>query len=364
MEKYSSESEKGIIHSIVPWVLPREDIPIRIEIPNGMNFDKIRIRIPPDFKFIHFINVEGVEITENIAIIENIFKTKLVKSPTYFGLVVTSTEIPEKLKTLKQIFVEIFLNGKIIEEITLNARIFRPKLEVTDIVQEIELTEDVEEYKVPMNLKYVGFGDVKLKIQGQIKGQIVSHGDSLINELLRRIWFDSQETREKNEAERRMDIEQQIIEDVAKEIEKKVNEGDVSDISDIIGEDIDINAFKELFSNFDKKRFLNVIYTRIEDIFIDLLADTFEKHPTESVQLTDSQTNIRADIDSKIEIITTHLYYKDSLDNEYPPLERSIKIIDNRKERTKTTITMPMVIEKWEEEPFINVADMKLEGEK
>lgn len=368
----NSNLQSKIESYIVPWALPSEEIPIRIEIPRDIIFDKIRITIPSDFIFNDFLNVAEVNVTENIAEIPELIKTKSLETPVYFGFVVSSTNIPEKLKTSKGIWVELLLNNNVIESKKLNAHIFRPKLEVTDINKRIELTDDVNEYEVPMDIKYVGFGDIKLKIEGEIedkiKGKIISESESIVNELLRRIWIDSQEETnaekiENNKKVRIEGIEESVIQELIDKIEEKVMKGDISGLSDLIGEE-DTESFKELFSNKEAKtKFLNVVYTRVEDIFISLLSELFETHPTDNVKLANSQTNIKVKIESHITSITTRLLYKDSIGNEYPCVKIPIKIVDNRNDRSQTNINMPVTIKKWEEEPFINVAEMNIEEE-
>lgn len=362
----SFKTEKGIIYSIAPWSLPKEEIPVNLKFPKNMVFDKVTITIPEELNFVNFFNVEKLSTTKNFACIKKIITTKSTISPCYFGFTVALNEIPKKLKSSKKIVIKIWHNNRILEFLNINAKIFRPKLEVTDIIEKVELTDDNEKYKVPMNLKYVGFGDIQLKIEGEIEGKLVSQGESIIYEILRRIWLlDSQgELTTKNKAQNNnFHVKQKVIHELTDDIEKKINEGDISGISDIIDEP-DIESFTKWFENPQtKEKFLNVIYTRVEDIFLDLLTEVVGKNPTDNVRLANSQTNIRAKLNSHIEYINTRLRYKDSIGNEYDPVEIPVKIVDSRKERTKTTINMPIVIEKWEEEPFMNVEDMKVEEE-
>lgn len=354
---------EGFKTCIAPWVLPREDIPINIELPQDLDFDKIHIKIPDDFEFVDFFNVENVTVYEdNAAIIDGIIKAKLQNTPLYFGFVVSSKEIPENLKTSRKIFVEIISGPNIIKKIELKARIFRPKLEITDIVESIELTDDEDEYKVPMNLKYIGFGDIQIKIQGEIQGKIVSQGESIIDELLRRIYSEVQQNTkpEINENKDNLQFDSETIKRITGEIEKKVIYGDIREIID----DSDSESFEQYFKDAKtKNEFLKIVYTRLEDILFNMLTEILDRHPTDNVMLTNSKTNITTKIDSMIENITTKVLYKDKLDNIYPPVEIPIKIIDHRKGSKKTIIKMPMIIKKWEEEPFMNVAEMNIEGD-
>lgn len=360
-------SQLNIISSIVPWALPGEEIPIRIEIPRKLTFDKIKIKIPSDFIFKDFLNIAEVSITENIAEIHELIKTKSIETPIYFGFVVTSTNIPKKLKISKGIYVDLLLNDKVIKHKEVNARIFRPLLEITNFNEVIELKDNIKEYEVPMDILYVGFGDVKLditaEIEDKIKGQIISESETVVNELLKRMIIDSQTepNTEKTINNTKLNINDAYLEFLINRIVEKINKSDFSDLSDLLSEEEMISCEK-LFSNpKDKDKFLNVVYTRVEDILLGVLSEQFETHPTDNVKLTNSQTNIKVKINSQITNITTHLIYKDPVGNEYPPIKRELKIIDNRNDRSQSSITMPIRVKKWEENPFLNVVETNIE---
>lgn len=365
-------SQSKLISSIVPWALPGEEIPIRIEIPRDIIFDKIRIKIPSDFKFSDFLNVAEVDYNNNIAEIHDLIKTKSELTPLYFGFVISSTTIPEKLKTSKSVEVELLSYNNVIEQVKLNARIFRPKLEITDINERIELSDNIEEYEIPMDIKYVGFGDIKLKIESEIedkiKGKIVSESETIVSELLKRMLLDSQTGRKETKANtekfqnnRKVSIEDDFIQDIISKIVETVMEGDFSGLTELLSED-EIASFEKLFSDPETKdQFLNVVYTRAEDIFISLLSEVFETHPTDNVKLTNSQTNLKITIDTHITSITTRLLYKDPIGNEYPPIEIPIEIVDNRDDKSQSHINMPIRIKKWEENPFTNVAETDID---
>ena len=105
---------------------------------------------------------------------------------------------------------------------------------------------------------------------------------------------------------------------------------------------------------------MDVIYSRIEDLLLDLLIDLLERHPTDNVKLANVQTKIKAKIELPMEIIKIRLRYTDPIENEYPPVEIPIKIEDKRGDKRKTVIEIPITIEKWEEDPFMNVAEMEI----
>lgn len=364
-----NHNRKGISNVkgyIVPWTLPRENIPIHLKLPKDVSFDEIHIEIPNDFRFVDFLNVEEVKIMGQIAKIIKIIKPKSVDTPHYFGFVVTSTVIPNKLKIARNIMVKIRHNNKVVDKLKLNARIFRPLLEVTDAPKKIELTDVWQKFELPIHLKYVGFGDIRLKIEAEIRGRIVSHGESLIYELLRRLWLSdifikkqSEEKREKGE----IYVEPPYLQKLSEELVKKIESSNMSDIFRMIDEK-DIKEFKRWLSDVKtKNKFMDIVYSRIEDLLLDLLTDLLEKHPTDSVKLANARTKIKTKIELPVEVIKIRVMYMDSAGNEYPSVEVPIEIEDKRVENKKATIDIPIIIKKWEEEPFLNVAEMEIKEE-
>ncbi len=358
--------DSGIKGNIVPWALPRENIPVHVEWIDDIVYDEIQIKIPNDFKFVEFLNVGEVKILDNSAIINRVIKSPLLNTPTYFGFLVSSTGIYNELKVAKQISIDFLYEKNIIKSLTLYARIFRPSLEVTKEVDRIELTDEHEKCKLPIHLKYIGFGDIRLSISAEVGGKIVSHGESIIYELIRRLWLSENSPDEKiiieDGMKRQISVDASDIRKITENLEKKIDSGDVSGVLEMI-DDKDIENFKDWLSNVkNREKFSKVVYSRIEDLLLDLLSDLLDRHPTENVKLASAKTKIRARIKIPIEIIKIFLNYKDTLENEYPSIEIPIKIEDKRKEKNNTIIEIPITIEKWEEEPFKNVAEMEIEG--
>ena len=353
--------------TIVPWALPREKIPVYVELPKDLVFDEIYIKIPSDFEFVDFLNVEEVVVEKSMAKITKLIRPKSEDVPVYFGFVIISTKIPERLKIAKRITVEFLQNGEVINDLKLAARIFRPKIEVADAIEKIEINDEHEQFKAPINLKYIGFGDIKLKMEAEIRGRIISHGESIVYELLRRLWlsdvFGMEGGKGKEERKKRIRVEPDFIREISEQLEKKIESGDISGILAVIDEE-DIEDFKRWLSDVkNRERFMEVMYSRIEDLLLDLLADLLERHPTESIKLASSRTKIKAKIELPVEIITIRLKYTDQLGNEYPPVEIPIKIEDKRVKKKGAIIEIPVIIEKWEEEPFMNVTEMTVEEE-
>lgn len=311
--------------------------------------------------------MEEVKILDNSAIINRVIKSSLPNTLTYFGFLVSSTGIYDELKVAKKISIEFLHEKKIIKSLNLHARIFRPSLEVTKDIDRIELTDEHEKCKLPIHLKYIGFGDIRLSIKAEVGGKIVSHGESIIYELIRRLWLSENSPDEKIIVEdgmkREICIDASYIHKISENLEKKIDCGDVSGVLEMIDQK-DSENFKDWLSNVkNREKFSEVVYSRIEDLLLDMLSDLLDRHPTENVKLANSQTKIRAIIKIPIEVIKIFLKYTDSIENEYPLVEIPIQVEDKRNGKNNTIIEIPITIEKLEEEPFMNVAEMKIEGE-
>ncbi|MCK5159361.1 MAG: hypothetical protein KAR08_09405, partial [Candidatus Heimdallarchaeota archaeon] len=251
--------------------------------------------------------------------------------------------------------------------LNLDARIFRPALVATDKIDTIELTDEHEECKLPIHLKYIGFGDIRLSIRAEIKGRIVSQGESIVYELIKRLWLSENSSDDIQmgigDENKGLSVDSEYIHQISDNLEKKIDRGDISGVLEMIDEQ-DIENFKIWLSDVKTRdKFSEVIYSRIEDLLLDLLSDLFERHPTKNVKLANASTKIRAKIELPLEIIEIYLKYTDTLENEYPTVKIPIKIVDKRTEKKDTIIEIPITIEKWEDEPFMNVAEMELIGE-
>lgn len=359
---YKNSTIKG---DIVPWALPMESIPVQIEWTDNKIFDEIRIKIPDDFKFVEFLNVENVNISDSLATVNRVIKSP-PNFPTYFGFLVSSTRIYDELKVAKKISIEFLYKNEMIESLNLYARIFRPSLEVTKRTDRIELIDELATCKLPIHLKYIGFGNIRLSISAEIGGIIVSQGGSITYELIRRLWLSETSDTNKvvvDEGRREFSVDASLIHQIAEDLEKKIDSRDLSGLYELLSEE-DTENFKNWLSNVkNAEKLSKVVYSRIEDLLLDLLSELFDRYPTENIKLASAQTTIRTKIKLPITTIKIFLKYTDAIKNEYPQIEIPIEVEDKREIKNNTIIEIPVTIEKYEEEPFINVAEMKIEEE-
>lgn len=358
-----SNKNNEVIGSIVPWALPMEVIPIHIEWTNDIIYDEIQIKIPDDFKFVDFLNVEDVKKLDNLAIVNRAIKSPLLEIPTYFGFLISSIRIHDELKIAKKISVEFLYKKEIIKSLSLYAKIFRPSIKATGEIDRIILTNDTENVVLPIHLKYSGFGDIRLNISAKIGGIIVSQGGSIIHELIRRLWLLETDDPDKiiiDESKKDITVDESFLQKIINDLEEKIESGNI-DMSELL-DDTQIKNFNSWLSNVkNSEKLLEVIHGHVEDLLLDILSDILGRHPTENVKLTRAQTRIRTKIRLPVSVIKIILKYTDVINNEYPLVEIPISIEDKRDQKTNTIIEIPIMIEKWEEEPFMNVAEMMIE---
>lgn len=364
-------SKVDISGYIVPWALPNEKMPMHVTWSPNVLFDKIHVKIPSDFKILDILNVDEAELKEHEAIITKV-KAPIEGVPCYFGIVIFAPKIFEELKVAKRITIEFLRNEKTFYCLELYGRIFRPRLETLKFPREVELTDYPWKNKLPLNLRYVGFGDIELKIEATIGGRIVSMGESIIYELLRRLWLsdiiekrmgkiEKTTDKERERRKRELWVEPAYIRKMAQELQEKVEKGIIPT------EELDAEAIadlKEWLADVKTKdKFMEILYEKTEEMLLSLLIDLFEKNPTNNVKLKNAKTVIRTRIKAPVTELTLKLLYRDKIGNDYPPIEIPVRVRDRRTEVSGMMIEMPILIEKWENEPFMNVEKMKiLEG--
>lgn len=365
-------SQVDISGYVVPWALPNEKIPMHVKWSPDVLFDKIHVKIPSDFKILDILNVDEAELKEHEAIIKKV-KQPIEGVPSYFGMVISASKIFKELKMAKKIKIEFLRNEKTFYCLELYSRIFRPRLEVVKFPEEIELTDYPKKNKLPLNLKYIGFGDIEVIIEASIGGRIVSMGASIIYELLRRLWLSDIAEKRRGKMEKTIDKEREMrrrqlwvepayIRKMAQELQEKIDKGAIPT------EELDAEAIaslKEWLTDVKTKdKFMEILYEKTEELLLSLLMDLFEKNPTNNVKLKDAKTVIRTKIKTPVTKLTLKLRYKDKIENEYPPIEIPIRIQDRRTEASGMLIEIPIFVKKWENEPFMNVEKMKILEEK
>jgi len=322
---------------IAPWVLPNENIPLHITWPGSKQFDMVYIILSEDLELVDVLNVDEVKVSGNIVMVKP--RKNITGIPNYFGVVLKVPKIYKELKVAKKISIKFLHKNKIVGHDELYARIFRPYLEVVKAPEEIVLTDEERTRTLPLYLRYVGFGDIQIKIEGRIGGRIVSQGESIIYELIRRLWlsglFKKPFAKEEEDIIKKRKKELWVSPEYVREIAEKLQR--IIETGTIPAEEIDPEAIEDIrhwLSDIQtQKKLTEFLYSRVEELLLGLLVDLLDRHPMDSVKLTDARTSIRTRIKTPIEHLTLRLRYVDLMENEYPAVEVSIKIVDKRVKR-------------------------------
>lgn len=352
---------KNIEAEIPPWVLPKEEITFYVKIKNDVDFSKIQIDIPDCFEIKDFINVIKHNLSENILEITEIGRSKLSKKD-YFGITIASKELFDDLAVKREIKIKMFESNGNISNISTFVRIFRPHLEIDQIPEKISLN-DVEENSLPLHLKFKGFGDISIRIEANIGGSLVSEGgrsvmDRLFQGFLQEGFLDTKLkdidepgiTIDKTKLVRAFDDFKTELQDVEymKELEKN--------------KEIKQEALEWLksFNKAEQGKFMNVLYDTMEGYMIKQLTDIFARNISRHLQI-DYGTNIIAEIKAELTDLHLKIFYKDLAGNIYPPIESIVQILDKRKEDTLLRVTIPIDIERVnEDEAYKNVSVMEI----
>lgn len=345
------------------WALPREEIPIHVKIDKKIT-GKIKnavLTVPDCFELTDTINLTEYTIDEKQIIVTNIGKANMSEYD-YFGIVIATKEIFEELKKQIPITVKFNFHDGSIEEQTIYARIFRPLLEFEEVPKNITLTDNPNsDVNLPIGLKFTGFGEINLKSECKIDGEIVSSGTSVIDEVLHRLLKEGFFPDEDSENKSGLTINQEYIHRVSNEvkneflkdedIQKMVQNGQINDEA--------AQLLYEL-NKEEKEKFMSVFYKTVEGYLIKIISDILKRNISNNLQI-ESQTKIHTSIKLPVTEVTLRFFYKDILDNEYPPLEQKIQIIDKRENPSGFEVEIPMVITNVDEsKAYKNVGTMRI----
>ena len=352
---------------IVPWALPNEDIPLHVAWSEAEEFDTAQIKVPEDLNIVDVLNVDELKVENNVVTLKP--RRSVVGTSNYFGMILSAPKTYNELKVAKKISIEFLHQNEIVGRHELHARIFRPYLEVMKAPERIELLDQEKARTLPLHIRYVGFGDIQIKIEATIGGRIVSHGESIIYELLRRLWLSglfeekpiAQEKEELKRRKKELWVAPDYVKEIAEALQKTVETG-IIPVEEINQEVVEV-VKRWLTDIRTQEKLTEVLYSRVEDILLGLLIDLLDRHPTDNVKLSDAQTRIRTKIQAPIEHLTLRLRYRDLMGNEYLSVNIPIRIVDRRTAESGDVIDIPIVIERWEDESFMNVKDMKIVAE-
>ena len=338
-------ADSKIITEIPPWALPQEEITLYVKVKKNLKISKIIIQMPECFEIKDFINVEKFKQYKN-----QIHVLRMGNLPfsnyDYFGVTAATKKPFNDLAVESKIFITLIESDNTTTRVETYARIFRPLLVIDKIPEQISLN-DVEETTLPIHLKFKGFGDISIRIEGNIGGTLVSEGgvsviDRLFHGFLREGIFDAELGKNNDRG-----IEINKTELVRAFDDFKIKLKDTEYMKNLENDkDITKEAIEWLksFEEREQEKFMNVLYGTMEGYMIKKITDIFERHVSRHLQL-DSGTNIIAEIKTKLTNLQIRIFYRDLAGNIYSPLETTVEIMDKREMDNELRVTIPIDIE-------------------
>lgn len=347
-----------ITAEILPWALPKEDITLFIKLQKNTDFSKIIINLPTSIEFRDSINVSSKNIINNIIEITKIGICDICPYD-YFGLIITSTKPFDSLAVQKKISIELIESNAVSTKIFSYARIFRPKLTIKNIQEKIFLYSG-EETTLPLELKLDGFGDISIRIESKLEGNLVSEGETspferMFHAALREGLLDgdiNKTTKEGVTIHRESFLKD--MEDIKLKLKDPKYFDQLKNDEKIKEETVE---WLMTLTEVEQEKFMGIFYDNMEGYLIKKLTDMFSRNISRHIQI-DSGTKIGAELTTRLTNLELTIYYRDLANNEYEPLTKKIVIEDQRSEDDKLRVIIPIKIKNDIEDVYHNVQSM------
>lgn len=330
------------------WALPKEEVPIQIKIEKAVTsgVDQIVLYIPPSMRLVDTINVAEHSFSEDHITVKSINKARLSEYD-YFGVVVATNKVFDELKKELPVKVAFHMKNGSVDSLVTPVRIFRPRLEFVSAPEYIALTDSMPVNRaIPIRLKFLGFGDVTLSCRCTIGERVVSHGSSLINDVLEMLVRDKMLYHgSDHNAEGDTEADLKKVRLLAEELKKKIlSDGSIRSMLNAGKIDQDTAETLHKLADSDKELLMEYIYKTMSTMVIGILSDIQARTVGENVQL-DSKTAVVMPVEIPIDELVVEFHYSDVLGNEYAPISKTIKIIDQRSNKTNMDFGMPLAID-------------------
>lgn len=359
---HMSNEESSFSAHVVPWVMPNESIPMRVSWPSSVKVQRVELSLSDGLSAEEFLNFEEVEY-QGIRVIGKP-KYPSLTDPNYVGLVAKYKAIPEALHISVDVKISIFSDEKLAWQSTITCNVFRPKVEVVKNTPDIILNDSKVGAKIPIYLRYTGFGEVKLSITSKIRGRIVSHSGSITYELLRRLKGsgmleeekDVNKQGDKESGSNQLQIDERFLTTISKELDSILAQGTVP-LEELDKESLEkIERWYGRLNREGKPK--EALFGTIQNLLLGVFLENFSKHPTRDVSLTNGETLVRTKIKMPLEKLLINIIYTDLANNTYGPVEITTNISDKREKNKELTIEVPISIEIVEDKSFQDVLRM------
>lgn len=359
------------------WALPREEIPIHVKISKGTThkIECVRISLDERLSLVDRINISDYDEGPPITVKE--IEKSARSDYDYFGIVVATKTNPDDLKTQIPVPIEIVYRDGTRDLHFAHARIFRPRVEFDSVPESIALSGGQDGPVIPVGLKFLGFGEVSLRVECRMGGKIISEGSSLPDQTLRRVPIGGMiSAKDRNQAVR---INREYVEDMAEEAKKETRS---DKIQRMIQGGVDRKTRASLYDMIedDGQSMADAVYQTAEARLSQIVSEILGRrlgansrlesptrirysHPAQSEHQTGgspasndraSPTRLRQ---TSVQVL---FFYKDRMDNEYDPIEKTISIIDKRAATASPEVVIPVQVSVDESGAYENVQGMNI----
>jgi hypothetical protein len=303
-----------------------------------MVFDSIQISLPPNIKIKEFYNVESFETTDSKMVV------KKLKSTNSLGFVVSLDEIIKEKHVEKRIVVDFVSGEKISYSRLFIANIYRPELSVVEKPNIVVLEDNSNPRDlVNLSLRISGFGRIEVMTEISIGGRFEPNLEPLYRETTRRVMSSLKSKEVHANRKENIHINPTYLQETAKDFIDRIRKGELS--LDLEREDIE--DFKTWISNeANYAKISELVSEQLESILIDSLLYYFDRYPTDGVELFGGKPAII--LQSAIQNLNIRFRYRDSLHNEYEPVQIGMPVQDSRSNK-KVGVKVPINI-KWIQE--------------
>ena len=202
---------------------------------------------------------------------------------------------------------------------------------------------------ISMELKYSGFGDVNVGISSTFQGQLISQGDSIVYELMRRLWEDKDG---QVKLPGKGDVDPTMVGAISRQIIERIQAGNIST------DEVNIEAIKylkEWLAELGPDKIRQVLEARVEDLLVGLMFDLVSRNPISGVRLDEPRTKLVTRIRFPVSNLRLNLRYRDLAGNRYSASPIDISIEYKEAKEKPMLVEMPVTISSWQRDPIMNV---------
>ena len=340
-----------------PWALPRESIPIHVKMDKTTTprLGMITVSLPHELELKDTINMAEYTCQNGKLVIDDIEQSESTEYD-YFGLVVATKDIPSDLQSPLDVGIEFQYKDNRVARQKIPVRVFRPQLEIDNMRDHVILSDNNTDIDLPIALKFSGFGDIVIRTECIIQGNIVSMGNTLAEEILHRI--NSEGFLDENtESDGAAIIDAEMVRGMAKELQDGIDGyklGKNSLHETLVKDGIDVLCD---LNTGQQQKIVKIWFNTVSGYLVKIISDIFNRNPSSRTRL-ESTTKIYTKINLPVTTATIRFTYSDLLGNTYPSIERKIEIIDKRKGKNHAmqVVEIPLVISDIsEEDAFKNI---------